>query len=84
VRSIRTPGADCDAGTQERRGASGTQHTVKTSASGAAVQEADALKVKVASPPVLPSSSDGESPAAWGDAPDTNDARLRSDVPPHW
>lgn len=26
----------------------------------------------------------GDTDAAWGDRPDSNDARLREDVPPHW
>ncbi|WP_223148446.1 hypothetical protein, partial [Actinotalea sp. JY-7885] len=32
---------------------------------------------------VLPRSPDA-SDAGWGDAPESNDDRLRRDVPPHW
>ncbi|RFA11425.1 hypothetical protein B7R21_13300 [Subtercola boreus] len=28
--------------------------------------------------------ADEDTPAAWGDAPDDNESRLRADVPPHY
>lgn len=31
-----------------------------------------------------PVRASGDTDAAWGDRPDSNDARLREDVPPHW
>lgn len=34
--------------------------------------------------PVLPTRAAEDSDAAWGDAEDSNDARLRDNVPPHW
>jgi hypothetical protein len=33
---------------------------------------------------VLPRAPESETAAAWGDGPDSNDARLTRDVPPHW
>ncbi|MDR1823999.1 MAG: hypothetical protein LBR27_01455 [Bifidobacteriaceae bacterium] len=33
---------------------------------------------------VLPVLPEGERPEAWGDAGDSNDARLLRDLPPHW
>lgn len=34
--------------------------------------------------PVVPARAAEDSDAAWGDGPDSNDQRLREDVPPHW
>jgi hypothetical protein len=33
---------------------------------------------------VLPGGADFDSPAAWGDGDDSNDARLLRETPPHW
>ncbi|OIQ88951.1 hypothetical protein GALL_291820 [mine drainage metagenome] len=34
--------------------------------------------------PVIPERSADDSDLGWGDGPDSNDDRLRRDVPPHW
>lgn len=34
--------------------------------------------------PVLPRRSSDDSPEGWHEADDSNDERLRRDVPPHW
>ncbi len=33
---------------------------------------------------VVPTRAAEDTDIAWGDAPDSNDRRLREDVPPHW
>lgn len=33
---------------------------------------------------VVPRRAAEDTDAAWGDSPDSNDRRLREDVPPHW
>lgn len=42
---------------------------------------ADALRQH---PPTLPQRATEDTDAAWGGGEDSNDARLRRDVPPHW
>lgn len=34
--------------------------------------------------PVLPTRAAEDTPEAWGEQPDSNDRRLRDNVPPHW
>ena len=34
--------------------------------------------------PLIPERSRDDSDAGWNDGPDSNDERLRRDVPPHW
>jgi hypothetical protein len=34
--------------------------------------------------PLIPERSRDETDAGWNDGPDSNDERLRRDVPPHW
>lgn len=34
--------------------------------------------------PVLPTRAAEDAPERWGDPDDSNDERLRRDVPPHW
>lgn len=33
---------------------------------------------------LIPDRPDSERDEAWGDPPNTNDARLENDIPPHW
>ncbi len=34
--------------------------------------------------PLIPERSPDDSDVGWNDGPDSNDERLRRDVPPHW
>ncbi len=38
----------------------------------------------VADDPVIPNRAAEDCDSVWGDSPDSNDRRLREDVPPHW
>lgn len=78
---------------QDDATSSGGQPSAARSATGASVQEGDAgpagatgrrRHVVPDDAPVIPDRSADDSDLGWGDGPDSNDDRLRRDVPPHW
>lgn len=72
---------------------SGGRPSAARSATDASVQEGRAAAAGTArrrrhavpdDAPVIPNRSADDSDLGWGDGPDSNDDRLRRDVPPHW
>ncbi|MCR6493711.1 hypothetical protein [Cellulomonas sp. P24] len=78
---------------QDDATSSGGQPSVARAATDAPVKEGDAGAAGTAGrrrhvvpddAPVIPDRSADDSDLGWGDGPDSNDDRLRRDVPPHW
>ncbi|RFA13823.1 hypothetical protein B7R22_11605 [Subtercola boreus] len=46
--------------------------------------DADPQSAAVVQPHLRAAVADEDTPAAWGDAPEGNDSRLKEDVPPHY
>lgn len=61
----------------------GGQDAPTEDASGAAPAASPPTR-SVADDPVIPNRAAEDCDAVWGDSADSNDRRLREDVPPHW